>query len=52
MIVQHVRVIVNRNNYSNHSSHNKGDTINVTKAAVRKFILMQITRVGVANGYH
>ena len=30
-------------------THNKGDTINVTKASARKSILMQITRLKAAN---
>jgi hypothetical protein len=39
-----------RNN--NHNSKHKDDTINVTKAAVRKSILMQITtKAKAANGF-
>jgi hypothetical protein len=49
---------LNLNNYSSNHNHNhnnsqnKGDIINVTKAVVRKSILMQITRAKVGNGFH
>jgi hypothetical protein len=47
---------LNLNNYSSNHNHNnsqnKGDIINVTKAVVRKSILMQITRAKAANGFH
>jgi NADPH-dependent curcumin reductase CurA len=45
---------ISRSNSSKDSSnHNKDDIINVTKAVVRKFILMQITaRAKAANGFH
>jgi hypothetical protein len=38
MIVQYVEI-----NHKNDNNHNKGDIINVSKAAVRKSIFMQIT---------
>jgi len=41
MIVQYVEISLN-NKYS--KRNNKGDTINVTKAAARKYILMQTTK--------
>jgi hypothetical protein len=64
MIVQYGRVVSNTNlnnynnynlnnyNYSSSHRHNKGGTINVTKAVAMKSTLMQITRVKVANGFH
>jgi hypothetical protein len=39
------------NKYSNRR-HNKDATFNVTKAAVPKSILTQITKVRAANGFH
>jgi len=51
MIAQHGEI--NSNKCSNHNnSHNKGDIINVTKAAASKSILMQTTKVSAANGFH
>jgi hypothetical protein len=45
MIVLYGGVIVNRSNYgkSNKSKTNKGDIINIVKAVVKRYILMQIT---------
>jgi hypothetical protein len=40
-----------RSNKQNHSRHNKGDIINVTKVAARKSTLMQTTRARVVNGF-
>jgi hypothetical protein len=40
----------NSNHYSSRSTK-KGDVISVTKAAARKSILMQITRLRAANGF-
>jgi hypothetical protein len=37
---------------NNNSSHNKEDITNVTKVAVRKSTLMQITRAKAASSYH
>jgi hypothetical protein len=53
MIVQCGRVITSsKNNPINYNSKPKGDIINVTKAAARKSILMQITKAKVANTSH
>jgi len=56
MIVQHEEISHNNSNEdSNHSNHinsSKGTTINVTKAVVRKSILMQTTRAKAANSFH
>jgi hypothetical protein len=50
IIVQHGRVIIlNSSNQSN--TNGKDDIINASKAAVRKSILMQITRAK-ASGFH
>jgi hypothetical protein len=66
MIAQYGRVVNstnhghnnNRDNLNVHSTNhdssrynNKGAIINVTKAAARKSILMQITKVRAANGF-
>jgi hypothetical protein len=40
------------NSSNKDSNHNKGDIINVTKAAASKSILMQTTKVRAANGFH
>ena len=54
MIVQYVEISSNKDRHSNHnnSRYNSKDAIyNVTKAAVRKSILMQITRVKAVNSF-
>jgi hypothetical protein len=41
----------NKDNHSNHINNSKGAIYNVTKAVVRKSILMQTTKVRAANGF-
>jgi ribosomal protein S17 len=55
MTVLYGRVVSSTNNLNNHNrnnSQNKGDIINVTKAAARKSILIQPARVKAANTFH